>query len=494
MTIKSVRMRINIDRLLLGVALSGVFISGCKKWDDHNAVTDAALTKTLTEQISEDANLSKFSELLVKSGYDKIVASSKTFTVYAPTNAALASLDPAIVSDTAKLNAFVANHIATQTYATVNLAAPQRIQMLNGKYQNLLNKTIDEATIVQADKYAANGVLQVIDKMLPVLSNSWETLQANPNIPAAQKTYMLSLFRKVFDLTNAVQIGVNPTTGEPIYQPGTDSIMTNLFWRNVFDLRNEKEQFTLFVLTDAAWNSEVNKYRPYTATITNNADSTTAFASWAVLKDLAAGGTYKATAATDTVLSKFNVKVPVEQAAIVQTIKTSNGVIYIMDKVDVQPRHKIQPITIQAENYRTTSHDRRGNTYFRDRFNPVTNTHFRDVNVFNHGVALFNINYRLNNVFGGVKYKAYWVALNDFQTANFSQKLAFGTPTANTFTLQNANGYTVVAPNVFNEVYLGETTLATYHSILDVFLTAANSGTAAANPLVCDYIRLEPQF
>lgn len=487
-------MRIKINKLLFCAGLSGILFSGCKKWDDHSAITDNGLTQTLSEQISADPNLSKFSELLVKSGYDKVVASSKTFTVYAPSNAALASLDPAIVNDTAKLNAFVANHIATQTYATANLAAPQRIQMLNGKYQNLLNKTIDEATIVQADKYAANGVLQVIDKMLPVLGNSWETLQANPAIPAAQKTYMLSLFRKVFDLTNAVQIGVNPTTGEPIYQPGTDSITTNLFWRNVFDLRNEKEQFTLFVLTDAAWNSELNKYRPYTATVTNNADSTTAFASWAVVKDLAVAGAYKASATTDTVLSKFNVKVPFEQAAVVQTIKTSNGVIYIMDKVDVQPRHKIQPVKIEAEFYRTTSHDRRGNTFFRDRFNPVTNTHFRDVNVFNHGVALFNINYRLNNVFGGVKYKAYWVALNDFQTANFSQKLAFGTPTANTFTLQNANGYTVVAPNVFNEVYLGETTLATYHSVLDVFLTAANSGTAAVSPLVCDYIRLEPQF
>jgi hypothetical protein len=185
----------------------------------------------------------------------------------------------------------------------------------------------------------------------------------------------------------------------------------------------------------------------------------------------------------------------VDKAAIKQTIKTSNGVIYIMDKVDVQPKHKILPITIEAENYRTTSVDKRGNTYFRDRMDPNTGRRFRDVNVYNHGTALFNINYRLSNVFGGLKYKAYWVALNDFNGgAAFSQKLAFGTPTANTFTLQNANGYTVVSPNVYTEVYLGETTLPAFQSLLDIYLTAANSGTAAANPLVCDYIRLEPQF
>ncbi|HEY1022047.1 MAG TPA: hypothetical protein VGE06_07025, partial [Flavisolibacter sp.] len=285
-----------------------------------------------------------------------------------------------------------------------------------------------------------------------------------------------------------------PSTGEPVYQPGTDSIQTNLFWRNVYDLRNEEGEFTLFVLNDAAWQAELDKYRPYTQTLTGDADSTTEFASWAVVKDLVVPGMHSAQGNTDTLLSKFKVKVPFEKASITKTIKTSNGVIYVMDKVDVLPQHKIQPILIQAENYRATSEDRRGNTFFRDRFNPLTGTMFRDVNVFNHGRALFNINYRVSNVFGGVKYKAYWVALNDFQAGSFSQKLAFGTPTANTFTLQNANGYTVVTPNDYSEVLLGETTLPTYHAVLDIFLTAANSSSAAVNPLVCDYIRLEPQF
>ncbi|HET7896048.1 MAG TPA: fasciclin domain-containing protein, partial [Flavisolibacter sp.] len=312
-----------INKFLVGLLLGGVLLAGCKKWEDHNAITDEALSKTLAQQIKEDVNLSKFSELLIKTGYDKVIASSKTFTVYAPTNTALANLDAAIVNDTAKLRAFVGNHIATQRYVTTALGTPQRIPMLNGKYQNLLNKTIDNATIVEADQQASNGALQVIDKMLPVLSNGWEALQTNPSIPAAQKTYMLSLFRKIFDSAHAVQTGVNPTTGEPVYQPGTDSVQTNLFWQNVYDLRNESGQYTLFVLTDAAWNSELNKYSPFCATITNNADSTKAFASWTVVKDLAAEGTYNATATTDTVLSKFNVKVPVDKASVVQTIKTS---------------------------------------------------------------------------------------------------------------------------------------------------------------------------
>jgi uncharacterized surface protein with fasciclin (FAS1) repeats len=487
-------MRVNLNKLLLFTGFAGLLLAGCQKWDDHNAISDEDVAKNLSQQIKEDGNLSKFSELLVKSGYDKVLASSKTFTVYAPTNVALTGLDPAIVNDSGRLSAFVSNHITTQTYFTTGLPAQQRIKMLSGKYQNVLNKTIDDAAIVDADNYAKNGVLQVVDKVLPVLENSWEALQNNAAIPAAQKAYMLSLFRKIFDTTNAVQIGVNQQTGEPIYQPGTDSVLTNLFWRNVYDLRDESRQYTLFVLNDAAWSSEVNKFMPFHTTITGNADSTTNLASWTVLKDLAIEGAYNATAATDTVLTKFGVKVPVDKVAVVQTIKTSNGVIHIMNKVDVQPRHKILPIVIEGENYRYASHDRRGNTYFRERFNTVTGKNFRDVNVFNHGVALFNLNYRINDVYSGVKYKAYWVALNDFQTAAFSQKLAFEGSTKNTFTLQNANGYTVVNPNVYTEVYLGETTLPTFKSVLDVYLTAANSTTAAVNPVVLDYIRLVPSL
>ncbi len=107
--------------------------------------------------------------------------------------------------------------------------------------------------------------------------------------------------------------------------------------------------------------------------------------------------------------------------------------------------------------------------------------------VFNHGLALFNINYRISNVYS-TKYKAYWLAVNDFQTAAFNQKLGIGTPTSTTF------GYTSVTANNYNEVYIGEFTLAKYQSVYDIYLTAANSTTAAANALVCDYIRLEPVF
>ncbi|MBC7889743.1 MAG: fasciclin domain-containing protein [Ferruginibacter sp.] len=479
-------MHRKIFKPLLLIAIAGLTFIGCKKWDEHNAITDPAVDKDLFQQIGENSNLSKFAELLIKSGYDKVISSSRTYTVFAPTNAALAALDPALVADTAKLRMFVGNHITNQSYYTINAVALLRLQMLNGKYNNMLGKKLEDANISEADKYAKNGVLQVLDKMLPALPNAWEFLEKSPLAPAKQKAYLLSLFRNVFDNTNAVQIGVDPMTGNPVYQPGTDSVRTNLFWRNVYDIREESKQYTFFMLTDNAWDTEVNKFKPYF--VTGTVDSTTQLSSQEVVKDFAVEGVYNPATIPDSILSKFNTKMGIEKSAIVQTIKTSNGIVFIMSKLDITPKGKFKQYVIEAENYRFQSADRRGNTYFRDRFSPVTGKDFRDVLVFRHGLALFNLNYRLNGV-PALKYKAYWVAVHDNingLTTTFTQKLGIGSATSAVLP------YITVALNNFNEVYLGEFNLTTYNPVLDIYLTAANNTAEATNPIVCDYIRLEP--
>jgi uncharacterized surface protein with fasciclin (FAS1) repeats len=481
-------MQRKIFKPLLVLATTSLLLSGCKKWEDHNAITDPATTRDLFTQISENTNLSKFTELLTKTGYDKVIASSKTFTVFAPTNAALAALDPAVINDASKLRLFVANHIANQIYKTTAVTVPLRLKMLSDKYNNLLGKKLEDANITEADHYGKNGVFHIIDKIVPALPNAWEFLESSPLAPGKQKEYLLSLYRNVFDTTNAVQIGVDPITGKPIYQPGTDSVKTNLFWRNVYDLRDESKQYTFFVMRNDGWDAEVGKYKPFYVTGTD--DSTTNLARWAVARDLAVEGVYDAATIPDTILSKFRIKVGINKTAIVQTIKTSNGVVFIMDAVTVRPVDKFPSFVIQGENYQTSSHDRRGNTYFREKYNPLTGFDFRDVLVYKHGVALFNLGYRLTGM-PSLKYRAYWVAVHDNIngiTASFDQKLGIGTATSTILP------YIKVNPNNYSEVYLGEFPLATYMPTLMIYLTAANSTAETANPIVCDYIRFEPVF
>ena len=174
--------------MLFAVSMSILLFYGCKKLtEEHNAVTDDSLDKTLAEVISSDADLSTFSKYLLQTGYDKVISSSKNYTVFAPVNSALATLDAAIVNDPVKLKKFVGNHIAIQLYSTRNVTSLTRIIMLSGKYNNMQSSKIEEANITVADKYASNGILQVVDKMLPALDNSWEFISTNTAAPVKQK-------------------------------------------------------------------------------------------------------------------------------------------------------------------------------------------------------------------------------------------------------------------------------------------------------------------
>jgi hypothetical protein len=467
--------------VVLGLMTS---FSCSKLTDEHNEFDSGDLKNSLFARILNTPDLSLFARYLQQTNHHRLLGVSGSYTVFAPSNSVMANLDPAIANDTAKLNRFIGNHIAYQLYRTTDVNTITRIAMVTGKYQNMLQKKIGDANITSADNFAANGLLQITDNFLPYLDNCWEFLSST-GAPAKQSAYMLSLFQKVFDTTNAVVIGIDANTGVPIYQPGTDSVFTNLFWNKVYDLRDEKKQYTFFMLTDAAWDGEVTKYKPYFTT--SSTDSTTKAASWIVVSDLAVEGVYDPATVPDTILSKFNTKVPVTRNQIVRTVKTSNGIVYIMNKIDVQPNSKFKPIIIQGESYGATSHDRRNNTYFRDRFNPVTGQDFRDVLVFGHGVALFNMRYDLKEV-PSIRYKAYWVALNDFQATTHTQKLAIGTAASATFP------YTTVTVNNYNEVYIGEFLMPGYRPAFNIYLVGANSTTSSANALVCDYIKLVPSL
>jgi uncharacterized surface protein with fasciclin (FAS1) repeats len=477
-------MNINFRKAIIFSAAIILFNAGCKKLtEEHNAVTDPSLKKDLMQLINENPELTTFAGYLKQTGLDKELISSKIFTVFAPVNSQFVGIDQAILSSAARLKTLLQNHIAGQLLRTTDISSLTRVQMLSGKYNNMQGASIEGAAVTDADNYAANGILQIVNKPLLALDNCWEFMYNNSLAPVKQTAFMQSLFRNVFDPTNAVVTGINPVTGDPIYQPGTDSIFTNLFWNSVHDLKNEKKQFTYFMLTDATWDLEVNKYKPYF--LTSTTDSTTMTASWNVVKDFAVDTLYNPATIPDTILSKSGTKLGIDRNAIVRTVKTSNGIVFIMSKLDVPPLHKFKTITLEAENYSSTSVDRRGNTYFRDRFNTLTAKDFRDVLVLGHGVALFNIRYQINEM-PAVKYKAYWVALNDFQVATHTQKLAIGDPGATTF------AYTTVPVNNFAEVYIGEFINTRYWPKYNVYLTAANSTTAAVNPIVCDYIRLVP--
>lgn len=492
---------------LLCTVFFALCLAGCKKWDEHTKLASQDLGKNLLEEINQRSNLSKFAEYLKKSGLDKELASSKTYTVFAPVNDALQNLDPSIAADSAKLRIFIGNHISLQSYFTANATQPVRIAMLNDKRVTLFNNKLDEANITEKDKYVSNGVLHIIDKSAPVYPNAWELLESTKN-NYLQSAFILSLTRKVFDPTNAIIDSINSQTGQPVYRPGTDSVLRNSFNNDVYDLQNEEKQYTFFILSDAAFNSELGKMNPFFKT--SSADSTKDLAGFAVVKDLIVEGVYSIDQLPSVLTSQFGVTIPIDKNLIVETRRLSNGVAYIINGINFDVKEKIPQVVVQGESYRgffdgsgnpiTPRQNNVSAVFTRHREKSANGEAFTDIFVYNHGISALSAEYKTSNL-PSVKYKVYWVAVNDtliydrtnrVDPVTFNQRLAMGARATNYLPTTPAAGQ-AVTPNNYNEVYIGDYTHAAYGP-LSMFLTAAASTNSAQNRLNLDYIKLVPDL
>lgn len=476
--------------------LIGLFLSGCKdKLEDYIKIQDPILAQNLLMQIRQNPDLSKFAEYLNKTGFDVVVASSKTFTIWAPTNLALQSLDPSIPADTAKLRQFVANHISNQSFFTSMPNPMLVIKTLNGKNASFTKTKFEEANITVADRYVGNGVLHTIDLAIITKLNAWEYLKSTT--ASLQRTYLQSLNYTYRDSSRAEVIGIDPKTGIPILKEGTGYFQTNAFLQRAADVSNEDIKFTFVILTDAAFSTEKTKLSKYfavnnpLATPERNAfvsDSTT---NWNIVKDLAFKGDYTIATLPDTLTSNDSTRIHLDKSAILETHKVSNGVVFVMNRVDYRMSRKIKPVVIEGEYY-VSNYGNNGTRSTITRRNPFTNVDFREIYFYNTGVASYWIKYQ--PILNTVTYKVYWVAVRDFNTTAvapavpvmFSQRLAFGTTA-----LLPAFPYKQVDILNYNEVYLGDYTVGSYGN-LDTFLVGATTTGNGTNSLVLDYIKMVP--
>jgi hypothetical protein len=488
----------------------GLFLSGCKdKWDDHNKIQDPIIAVNLLTQIKLNPDLTKFADLLNKTGYDLVVASSKTFTIWAPTNAAITAMDQTILADTAKLKLFVANHITNQSYLTSAPNPSLTIRTLNGKNIVFTKTTFEEANIVVANRFVGNGVLHTIDKAIIPKLNAWDYLTSSAT--SMQKTFLTSLSYSYVDTTLATVTSIDPKTGLPILKPGTGVVNVNYFLQRAATINNEDQKYTFVILTDAAYATEKSKISKYfvvnnplnsSARNTFMSDSLT---NWNIVKDLAFVGDYSANL-PDTLTSIDSTRVHLDKSAIVETHKVSNGVVYVMSRVDYKMASKIKPIIIQAENnvssptgavpyWNSDMGSGATSSFVRTtitRRNPFTNVDFREIYYYTSGKASYWIHY-FPTLYSAA-YNVYWVAVRDFNTTAvapavplmFSQAVTFGTTT-----ILATLPYKQVDILNYNETLVGTYTAPAWGKT-DAFLVGAANTTTGANSIVCDYIKLVP--
>lgn len=498
------------------IAVTGTW--SCKKWDEHNAVNQQALNETLLEQINKNASLSKFSEYLTKTGLDKVLSSSKNYTVFAPVNEALAALPAEVTNDTAKLRAVLQNMIASQQFFTSNAADSIRVAMLNGKRVFFYNKKFDDANITQADIFVRNGVLHIVDKAIAPLPNAWDYVESSAS-SYAQNTYITSLNFLQQDPSRAELDSINPITGDSVYKPNTGMVTVNTFKTKVYDIANEDSLFTYIILANSGFNSEVERIKPFfnsnDAAITNNN------ASFFVVKDLAISGLYLPSQLPSALLSKFGVHIPINAATIVESHKVSNGIVYVLSEAATNLAEKIPTLKVEGEypgSIASSENKYITKIFYRDRMNALTGLPFKDIylNLGTSG-ANYYVDYFTNGLFTA-KYKVYWVAFSD-KTISGQGDDPYGTDSTLQQILQVGNfAYpftpsldvqVAVKPRVYNEVYIGEYTNTSYDYVISkpaasladtvavrrIRLKApATAATGVPLNLTLDYLKFVPSF
>jgi hypothetical protein len=464
-------------------------LSCTRKWDDHNKINDTGLTQNLYETIAADESLSKFTSYLQKTGYADTLQLNRMFTVWAPTNDALQTIDAAISGNDATLKKFVAHHIAHLSYYSNQLQSDTiRLPLIDGKYVAVKPAFFDDAPIDTKDRPAANGVLHTITAATAPVGNCWDYLDSLKAAGNNMASYIRGRVYPKRDTTHAIQIGIDPQTGAPVYQKGTDTVIRNTFLDEVYDISNEAKQYTVFIMNNTVWDKERARLDTFCKATT--VDSVLSLARLFTAKDMLIEGAYAPDQLPDSVLSKFGVWVPINKSAIQAKYRTSNGYVYVMNDMNVQLRQRITPIIIQGENYAGTSNSSYSPIYLRTLINPNNGQPFKDLYAYSHGVNKWNVRYRIYNVYT-TKYRVYWTTYNNRWNNTLNQRLAMGTPDNTTFAYRN------VPYNVYDSVYLGDYTVSTYgNGILDLYLVSADISPSSSNmnqsALFLDYIRLEP--
>ena len=488
---------------LLVLLIVAIAVAGCKKaWDDHNSIDLPQLDQTLYQYISADPNLSTFTGYLAKTGYDKVLGSSKSFTVWAPDNDALKNLDPAVVNNAEALKRFVGNHIADQGYFTSSPQPSLIIRAMNGKNVTFTKTNFEQSTITQADVYVKNGVLHKVNAASLPKQNAWEFLQ-NSGVATAQKDFIKGLEFMDLDTSKGVLLYKDPVTQKGVYQEGTTfKVLRNKYFQRVADISSEDSLMTYIILNNVAFEAEKLKMAQYHKQVDPLMSDT--LTKWSVVKDLVVNKVYQINNLPDSLTTVTGVKIHLDKNAIVETRLLSNGIAYVVNKIDYKlMENKIPTIVLQGETVDSLRVPSAPTTRIKQDPNGIRFTDLQTGSITSSPTPLYYFRYKTK--VNAVKYEVYWRAVNDVLTTPISMKIDFSTtrafttlpvlPTVGYYAVPSIIGLATASQaykDAYKEVYLGTYTANEYGDLYLFLASSLGATSTLPTALSLDYIKLKP--
>ncbi len=415
--------KILYKKLLCCACLISALFYSCKDpWKDRTEVDIQILNRTVLEEIATNPNLSKFHELLKKSGVDKKLQESRAFTVWAPTNTALENLDESLINDTDLLISFIENHIAYQAHFTKDAGASVLyISSLNGKKVRFQKNNFEDHPIKEADRYFKNGVIHLIDGVAIPRPNAFEYLQSLNN---KQAKFIEKLNYMGLDVSKGVVLYYDPVTNEPVYQEGTTlEIKKNRFFEDVSNIASEDSLLTFIILNDSSFDYEYQQLADFNRNpLESAADSLT---KWHIIKDLVINGVQEGAVLNDSLTSITGVKLKVNQEDIIETKRLSNGIAYVVNKLNYKMlTNKIPTIVIDGTALDSLRVPSTTSVKILKDFNNNIFRQLETPNITSSPSPLYYFRYKIAGY--TTKYAVYVRARNTFFSVPFSMAVAFG--------------------------------------------------------------------
>jgi len=245
-----------IITLLIGI----VSFTSCNDvWLEHYGTNSTGINSNLSlyDYIKTQPDLSKFADMLKVAGYDTILNKTQTYTVWAPVNSGLATID---LTDSSLVTDIVRNHISRFSYPTSGITS-KTVFMLDKKFLTFKKTdagfTFGGKLLLKSNTATSNGILHTVEGFIPYSSNLWEFIGKTPGLDSL-KAYLYSQSTSVFDLAHSVEIGTNAQ-----HQAVYDSVIifSNPILDKIGQIQIEDSTFAAVLPSNTAWTKVYNQIK-----------------------------------------------------------------------------------------------------------------------------------------------------------------------------------------------------------------------------------------
>lgn len=172
----------NVPRWPLVAVVAVLFgLLACESEDTSDpsptpAETTVADSMTIVRVLDTDDRFSTLRAALDSTNLDSVLAGDGSFTLFAPPNDAFDALPPGTTETLLserheRLRTILAQHIVEERLSMDGLSTPRSVVAMNGDTLSLRSAqqgiSVEGVSVVDGDVEAANGLLHVVDRVLP---------------------------------------------------------------------------------------------------------------------------------------------------------------------------------------------------------------------------------------------------------------------------------------------------------------------------------------